>query len=97
MLDSGTDRVNYGDLLTAPTGFHLDFALGTTYSLDLDALMSACLSLGLSTSLDSAIADNPMALFAALSEMRGKLVVFCEKGKVRFSGAYKQLLLANRR
>lgn len=91
MLDSGTDRVNYGDLLTAPTGFHLDFALGTTYSLDLDALMSACLSLGLSTSLDSAIADNPMALFAALSEMRGKLVVFCEKGKVRFSGAYKQL------
>lgn len=32
MLDSGTDRVNYGDLLTAPTGFHLDFALGTTYS-----------------------------------------------------------------
>lgn len=40
MLDSGTDRVNYGDLLTAPTGFHLDFALGTTYSLDLDALMT---------------------------------------------------------
>lgn len=91
MLDSGTDRVNYGDLLTAPAGFHLDFALGTTYSLDLDALMSACLSLGLSTSPDSATADNPMALFAALSEMRGKLVVFCEKGKVRFSGAYKQL------
>lgn len=91
MLDSGTDRVNYGDLLAAPAGFHLDFALGTTYSLDLDALMSACLSLGLSTSLDSTMADNPMALFAALSEMRGKLVVFCEKGKVRFSGAYKQL------
>lgn len=91
MLDSGTDRVNYGDLLTAPAGFHLDFALGTTYSLDLDALMSACLSLGLSTSPDSAMADNPMALFAALSEMRGRLVVFCEKGKVRFSGAYKQL------
>lgn len=91
MLDSGTDRVNYGDLLTAPAGFHLDFALGTTYSLDLDALTSACLSLGLSTSPDSAMADNPMALFAALSEMRGRLVVFCEKGKVRFSGAYKQL------
>lgn len=91
MLDSGTDRVNYGDLLTAPAGFHLDFALGTTYSLDLDTLMSACLSLGLSTSPDSAMADNPMALFAALSEMRGRLVVFCEKGKVRFSGAYKQL------
>lgn len=91
MLDSETDRVNYGDLLTAPAGFHLDFALGTTYSLDLDALMNACLSLGLSTSPDSATADNPMALFAALSEMRGKLVVFCEKGKVRFSGAYKQL------
>lgn len=91
MLDSGTDRVNYGDILTAPAGFHLDFALGTTYSLDLDALMSACLSLGLSTSPDSAMADNPMALFAALSEMGGRLVVFCEKGKVRFSGAYKQL------
>lgn len=91
MLDSGTDRVNYGDLLTAPAGFHLDFALGTTYSLDLDALMSACLSVGLSTSPDSAMADNPMALFAALSEMRGRLVVFCEKGKVRLSGAYKQL------
>ncbi len=38
MLDMRKDRLNYGRLLECPPGYRLSFALGTTYSLDLEAL-----------------------------------------------------------
>lgn len=91
MLDLGKDRLDYGRLLECPSGYVLDFALGTTYSLDLEALMSIHLSLGLSVTPDSSISDNPTLLFAALSEMQGKIAVFCEKGKVRCARQYQSL------
>lgn len=40
-------RVNYGNILLPPEGYTLNFAVGTTYSLDLEALTAVCLSLGL--------------------------------------------------
>ena len=48
MLNPNQDRLDYGQVLTPPVGFRLDFAVGTTYSLDLDALVGACIALGLS-------------------------------------------------
>ena len=39
MFEPQKDRVDYGKLLTPPDGFELDFAVGTTYSLDFDAFI----------------------------------------------------------
>ena len=34
MLNPNQDRLDYGQVLTPPVGFQLDFAVGTTYSLE---------------------------------------------------------------
>ena len=48
MLNPNSDRLDYGQILAPPAGYDLDLAVGTTYSLDLDALVGASLALGLS-------------------------------------------------
>ena len=54
MLNPNYDRLDYGKILAPPAGSVLDFAVGTTYSLDLDALVGASLALGLSEDTDKA-------------------------------------------
>jgi len=39
MLRPSSDRLDYGSLLIPPPGYEADFALGTTYGLDLEALV----------------------------------------------------------
>ena len=53
MLNPNNDRLDYGQVLAPPDSYTLDFAIGTTYSLDLDALVGACIALGLSEETDS--------------------------------------------
>lgn len=44
MLNPNNNRLDYGDILSPPNNYQLDFAIGTTYSLDLDALVGAAIS-----------------------------------------------------
>ena len=46
--DSNSDRTDYGNILMTPKGYKLESAVGTTYSLDLEALTSVAVCLGLS-------------------------------------------------
>ena len=64
MLDPYCDRLDYGQIL-APDGYSLDFAVGTTYSLDLDSLVSICLSLGLSQETDHYVKQVIRSHFSA--------------------------------
>lgn len=91
MISPSYNSVDYGAMLKAPVGYAVDFAIATTYSLDLHALMGAYLSLGLLVDTDSSLAADPMYLFAALSEMRDKMMVFCEKGRILGRGEYSSL------
>lgn len=91
MLNPDSSSVDYGTMLKSPAGYTVDFAIGTTYSLDLRALMGSYLSLGLSVDTDSDLAKDPMYLFSALSEMKGKVLVFCEKGRIVGQGDYPAL------
>ena len=66
MLDMANDRLDYLELLRPPKDHKLVYAVGTTYSLDLGALLGACMSLaGIDTEVDPRRA-NKVALFAAL-------------------------------
>ena len=82
MLNPNQDRLDYGQILTPPIGFRLDFAVGTTYSLDLDALVGACIALGLSEETDSALLNNPIFLLEALRNTGDKVALFCEGGQI---------------
>ena len=82
MLNPYSDRQDYGNLLSPPENFRLDCAVGTSYSLDLDALTGACLSLGLSLETDTEFKDNPVCLLEALRKAGDKVVLFCQNGQI---------------
>ncbi|MDD2228752.1 MAG: phospholipase D family protein [Candidatus Cloacimonetes bacterium] len=93
MFKPSSDRLDYSQILAPPAGYETVFALGTTYSLDLDALIGACIALGLSESTDSALKDNPLYLLEALRKTSDKLIVFCEAGQIKAPGISNKLHL----
>lgn len=82
MLNPGEDRLDYGNILIPPDSYILDFAVGATYSLDLDALVGVCIALGLSVESDSNIMKDPVCLLEALRRTGDKLALFCEAGQI---------------
>ena len=77
------DRRDYNDLLMPPEGYRLEKAIGTTYSLDLEALTAVAICLGLSEDMDSKIMQNPISMLYALQKVSDKIVVFCEAGQIK--------------
>ena len=82
MLKPNSDRLDYGELMAPPEGYELISAIGTTYSLDFDALVGVCIALGLSESTDSAILNNPVYLLETLQKTGDKVALFCEAGQI---------------
>lgn len=82
MFKPKEDRLNYGWLLVPPAGYTLVRAVGTTYSLDLETLMSVCIALGIQESTDSSLTKNPFAILKSLGGLSEKLLVFCEAGQI---------------
>lgn len=83
MLNPKENRLDYGSILSSPPNYKLDFAVGTTYSLDLDALVGASISLGLSGEIDSDLNENPILLLEALRSTGNKIALFCESGQIK--------------
>ena len=83
MFKPKEERLNYGQLLMPREGFTLVKAVGTTYSLDLETLMSVCIALGIKESTDSSLTCNPFALLKSLQGLSDKLLIFCEAGQIK--------------
>lgn len=83
MLNPKNDRLDYGSILSPPPNYELDFAIGATYSLDLDSLVGASISLGLSAESDSDLNKNPIFLLEALRSTGDKIALFCESGQIK--------------
>jgi len=83
MLKPTSNRLDYGYILAPPVGYETVYAVGTTYSLDLDALIGASIALGLSESIDSELKDNPIYLLEALKRTADKVALFCESGQIQ--------------
>ena len=93
MLNPNNDRLDYGQVLAPPVNYKLDFAIGTTYSLDLDALVGACIALGLAEETDSDLMKNPVCLLEALRATGDKLALFCEGGQIHLPGNVTSLYI----
>lgn len=91
MLNPNNDRLDYGRIIAPPVSCQLDFAVGTTYSLDLDALVGVCIALGLSEETDSVLMKNPICLLEALRSTGDKVALFCEGGQIHTPNAVTPL------
>lgn len=93
MLNPNDDRLDYGKVLAPPEGYQLDFAIGTTYSLDLDALVGASLAMGLSEDTDSDLMKNPICLLEALRATGDKVALLCEAGQIHMPNSVTSLYI----
>lgn len=91
--DENDDRINYSTILMPPDGYKLDKAIGTTYSLDLEALTAISICLGLAEESDSRLLKNPISMLNALQKVSDKLVLFCEAGQIKVPSRHIQLAM----
>ncbi|TMI99580.1 MAG: hypothetical protein E6G97_21950 [Alphaproteobacteria bacterium] len=77
-------RELYLSALRPPSGFQLDRAIGTTYSLDLMTMLSLPLSFALLdlTDPDGRLRRDPVALLHALRAYANRLTIFCQAGGI---------------
>ena len=83
MFKPDSDRVNYSQILKPPSGYKVESAVGTTYSLDLATLVASSISLGLVEDTTQEILNNPICILSALQKISDKIVVFCEAGQIK--------------
>ena len=82
MFDATENRLSYSELLQPEVGYKLDFAVGLTYSLNLDALLGVLVSLGLLDDGDSELMQSPFYLLEAIRKSSDSLAVFCNGGSI---------------
>lgn len=83
MFDVANDRLSYGELLRPDVGYTLDFAVGTTYSLDLEALLGIPVSLGLLEDADAEQMRSPLYVLEAIRTSSDKIAIFCNAGGIK--------------
>jgi hypothetical protein len=78
------ERQLFLEILRPPEGYELDLALGTTYSLDLVALMSVPLSFSRLDweSDNTGVTRDPIALLASMRKHSDRITVFCQAGGI---------------
>lgn len=78
------DRRLLLDALRPPDGYSLDFAIGTSYSLDLLAMLTAPLAFTFFDWEDAEGRPNPdpLALLEALRRHADRITIFCQAGQI---------------
>lgn len=82
MFDTAHNRLSYSELLKPDVGYHLEFAVGLTYSLDLEALLGVPVSLGLLDEMDSDMMKSPFYLLEAIRKCSDQIAIFCNAGSI---------------
>jgi hypothetical protein len=82
------------DLLRPPEGMRMDIAVGTTYTLDLEALLLAPLSFAMfDWASDEHGRTDPLATLEALRRHAGRTTLFCQDGMIGVPREYQGLML----
>lgn len=93
MLDAKKNRMDYGEQLIPPdSSYDLDYAVGTTYSLDLEAIMVLPVALFYSRLLDCNPDDLHFDVLDAITRAADKIRVYCQKGKIKVPKKYNRLM-----
>ncbi|MFW7414108.1 phospholipase D family protein [Demequina sp. SO4-18] len=88
-------RVLLTDALRPPAGMGVDVAVGTTYSMDLTALLLAPLSFALEDRLAGSDLDvaDPVRLLEAVRRYAGRTTVFCQAGGIHVPPNYRSIMI----
>src|SRR5213594_1009892 len=92
MLDPYTREILF-EMFRPPDGCELDFAIGTTYSLDLVALLTAPLAFTFFEweDHDGKPTGDPIALLEALRRNASRIRVFHQAGQIYVPGTHQIL------
>lgn len=88
------DRQILLEALRPPEGYSLDYAIGTTYSLDLLAILTAPLAFTFFDWEDDAGRHDPSAILAALRRYASRISIFSHAGNIYVPRQYEQPLYA---
>ena len=83
MLHPKQNRIDYGNQLVPPEGYALDRAIGTTYSLDLEALMVLPVALFYAQPLDGQPSELRYDMLDAITKAAEKITVYCQKAHIK--------------
>src|SRR5689334_11800695 len=82
MLDPQRNRQLLLDALCPPVDYELDYALATTFSLDLLTLLVAPVAFTVFGTQQDVPTDNPVLLLAALKRYADRISLFCQAGRI---------------
>lgn len=94
MLDLRKNYIDFGEQLQPPRGFQIEYAVATTYTLDLYALLSIPLAMYYNQSLDSEVSEDNFQILEAIQNLQKHLKIYCQKGKIAIPKASSVSLLA---
>lgn len=73
----------YNDLLQPSPGFEVDFAVGVTYSLSFEGLLSVPMAFGMLGEFDETIRQSPAYLLESIRRGSDRFILFCNKGGIQ--------------
>ena len=73
----------YSDLLQPSPGFEVDFAVGVTYSLSFEGLLSVPMAFGMLGEFDETIRQSPAYLLESIRRGSDRFISFCNKGGIQ--------------
>jgi len=92
MLHPKQNRIDYGSQLVPPEGYQLETAIGTTYSLDLEALMILPVALFYAQPLDGDPAELRYDMLDAITKAADKITIYCQKAQIKVPLKFHHLL-----
>ena len=91
MLDYRRDRLDYGERLIPPQGYRLDRAVGTTYSADLNTLLSIPVALVYAQTLEGKLDAERFQILDAIKSIATMVTVYHQKGQLHVPAKYNRL------
>lgn len=82
MLKPDKNRLDYGELLSPPSGYGLERAIGTTYTLNLETLLGVPFALAMQGSAGEENHNQDIMLLDIIRKNAAKLHIFCEVGRI---------------
>ncbi len=92
MLHPKNNRIDYGEQLIPPDGYELTQAIGTSYSLDLEALMLLPVALFYAQHLDGKPDELRYDMLDAITKAAEKITVFYQCGQLKVPQKYHPLI-----
>jgi len=92
MLHPKNNRIDYGEQLMPPEGYELAHAVGTTYSLDLEALMMIPVAMFYSQSMEADPAKVSHEMLNSITKAAEKVTIFFQNSHLKVPKKYHPIL-----